>query len=54
LLEEEGGLFDNYTPILKPFLDSIIWFKVENNKWMPRPKKGLDEEIDELLEKIDK
>lgn len=53
-LEEEGGRFHNYIPILKPFQACIEWEKIENDKFMPRPMKGMDAEIDEILLKMDK
>lgn len=54
LLESEDGLFDNFTPVLKLFKENIEWRKVENDKWIPWPKEGLDEEIDLLLHEIGK
>lgn len=52
-LEEPDGLFNNYTPILKPFQACIEWEKIENDRYMPRPMKGMDAEIDEILGKMD-
>lgn len=52
-LEEDYGLFHNFTPILKPFEECIEWERIENDRYMPRPMKGMDEEIDEILTKMD-
>ncbi len=52
MLEKDDGLFDNFTPILKQFQDNIEWRKVDNDKYMPWPKPGLDDDIDELLKDI--
>jgi len=48
-LEDPNGLFHNFTPVLKPFSACIEWEKVENDRFMPRPMKGMDDEIDEIL-----
>lgn len=48
-LESEDGLFDNFLPILKPFQACIEWEKIENDRFMPRPMKGMDSEIDDIL-----
>lgn len=53
-LEEPDGLFNNYNPILKPFQACIEWEKIENEKFMPRPMRGMNPEIDGILEKMDK
>ena len=52
-LEDEDGLFDNYTPILKPFQACIDWEHIENDRFMPRPIKGMDREIDDILDRMD-
>lgn len=41
-LEAENGLFHNFTPLLKPFNACIEWEKIENDRFMPRPQKGMD------------
>lgn len=46
-------MFHNYTPILKPFNQCIQWEKVENDRFMPRPMGGMDDEIDEILKSMD-
>lgn len=53
-LEAPNGMFANYTPLLKPFQQCIEWEKIENDRFMPRPMKGMDEEIDVILESMDK
>lgn len=52
-LESEDGMFDNYTPILKPFQACIEWEKIENERFMPRPMIGMSPEIDEILIRMD-
>ena len=52
--EEEDGLFNNFAPILKPFQTCIEWEKIENERFMPRPMAGMDTEIDEILDRMDK
>jgi hypothetical protein len=52
-IEEPDGLFDNFTPILKPFHACIEWEKIENDRYMPRPMQGMDSEIDEILCRMD-
>ena len=51
--ESLEGVFDNYEPLLRPFLTCIDWEQIENDKYMPRPQKGLDPEIDEILARMD-
>jgi hypothetical protein len=53
VLESHEGLFDNYLPLLQPFLDSIIWCPSQGHFQLPRPKQGLDPKIDKICEKID-
>ena len=52
-LEHEEGMFNNYTPILKPFQACIEWEKIENDRYMPRPMLGMDPEIDGILARMD-
>ena len=52
-MEEPDGLFHNFTPILLPFASCIEWEKIENDRFMPRPMSGMDDEIDEILAKMD-
>ena len=52
-LEHDEGLFNNYTPILKPFQACIEWEKIENDRYMPRPMLGMDPEIDGILARMD-
>jgi len=34
-------------------LKCINWEKIENEKFMPRPQRGIDSDIDETLDKMD-
>jgi hypothetical protein len=49
----EESLFDNYTPLLNEFKETIVWDKSEGDKYIPRPKIGLDPEIDSLFVSMD-
>jgi hypothetical protein len=51
-LEQSDGLFDNYTSVLLQFKENIEWRKMDNDRWVPWPKPGLDPDIDSLLEKL--
>ena len=46
-------MFNNYTPILKPFQACIEWERIENDRYMPRPMAGMDLEIDAILGRMD-
>ena len=46
-------MFNNYTPILKPFQACIEWERIENDRYMPRPMAGMDTEIDAILGRMD-
>lgn len=53
LLEKADGLFDNFLPLLQPFLESIVWCPSQGHFQLPRPKHGLDPKIDRICERID-
>lgn len=52
-MECEYGLIDNYLPLVRIFEKSMIYNPYTYNYMLPRPKKGRNQGIDKVSEKID-